>query len=559
MLPFSAEYPATIAVQFPSNNPPCLPNVQVLPEAQSMLPFAASAIANEVGIYSSQSPARMFCYNMLSSNGWSNSAYAEVIKLACDAAVLKTRMGAASNPAALLVDAVREVLTLYTSMLVLSYPELSSIMTPPQVQAASTNHGIYQDLLNQIANMYAQTVQYQPPHTAARHAPVPNQVGNLRPAIGQQRGQFGGAQPLTNKAVSGIYQGTTPAQPPAQERKRYPTSKSVVTATKEEPVDLPDNFLRGEIENMDRETHSIVYFGKKFDIPTAPLRRRLEETVEIHEALAQQEEAISTPYINSEWLADTSLDDLIATHMAQHYAANNGNFGAYIGYGLVVTPIISQINLAPLFIQLAKSATFSDVARVLIEYPEKITDKDQLRYTLSAISQIDRLLTKLLNDFLENMVDYHGLTTTSFIEDGRGLPQYLNERFKGKYNNAYTTFQRKVMEHLFQHTRAEGKEGDEVSQISDYGSGVFWDNVVVSYSITFITASSQELGYNVTAIGKEINSKTTPLLRRLMDAVQKSHDKTVTVSHHLTVTSDDARYGIFSVNGDFAQFNIKEI
>lgn len=565
MLPFSPEYPATPAMQFPSNNPPCLPNVQVLQEAQPLLAYAAAAIANEVGIYSTQSPARMFCYNMLSSSGWNNSAYAEVIKLACDAAVLKTRMGASNTPSAVLIDAVREVLTLYTSTLVLSYPELTQIMTPPQVAAASTNHGIYQNLLNEIGNMYAQTVPYQPPHMAARHGPMVNPaVGGGRPAIGATRGTtYGGQAPLVNAAASGIYQGKNAPAPAQAKPTRFPTSRSLpATEQKEEKptiAELPANVLSGAIENMDRETHSIVYFGKKFDIPTAPLRRKLEETVEKHEELASQEEAVSSPYISQEWVAESSLDCLIAENRARHYATNNGSFGAYVGYGLVVTPIISQTDLSRLFSELAKSATFSDVARVLIEYPENIKDKDELRVTLSAISQIDRILTKILSDFLENMLDYKGLASSSFIEDSRSLAKYLNERFAGKYNSLYTTFQRRVMDHLFKHTRASGEVSDQVSQIADFGEGVFWDNIVVTYSITFITASSQDLGYNVTKTGKEVVSQSTPLLRRLIEAIQKSHDKTVAVSHHLIVTSDDARYGIFPVNGDFETFNIREL
>ena len=277
-----------------------------------------------------------------------------------------------------------------------------------------------------------------------------------------------GGQALTNKAVGGLYQGSAPQKtdsPPSRFQK--PIKTTVEKESSAAPV-VDQSVLTGEIENMDRAQHSIVYFGKSFEIPTAPIRRKLEEAVEKHEELAKAEESVTTPYINTSWVAATSLDELIALYRARHYAVNDGAFGTYVEHGLVAVPVISPLDLSGLFKELAKSATFSDVARVLIEYPDCITDKEALKQALAAISQIDRIMTRLLMDFLSNMIDRRGLTITSFTEDVKSVASYLNTKFDGKYNSAYMNYQRQVLEHLFQHTRAGGNESDEVREIIDY-------------------------------------------------------------------------------------------
>ena len=566
MLPFSAEYPICPPTQFPSNNPPFVPQLQVLQEGLPLIPHIASVIANESGILSNQSPARMFCFNMLASNGWQNNAYADVIKLAVDSAILKSRMGISNTPLAVAVDAAREVLTLYTSMLVMNYPELSQFMQPQQVQAAAANYNVYNDLLNQIGNMYAQTVSYQPPQMVARQAVTPAGIGQ-RPGYVQRPAQN---QALTNKAAASIYQGNNQRQ--QETPKRFPSSRAIPVntnqvvqeTTSENPSveETNSNFVTGAIENMDREQHSIVYFGQKFEIPTAPLRRKLEEAVETHESLAKKEEAVETPYICDEWIAETSLDDLIALNRARSIIRNDGNFGAYVSYGLVVTPVISDIDLSPMFAELSRSATFTDMARVLSEYPSRFNDTEVMRKILAAVSQIDRFMTKVLQSFLDDMIEYRGMKIETFIDDAKAVAKWCVDKDGGKYNPAYINFQRGIMAHLFKHTRAMNDETDEVSRIidyGDYGNKLFWDNMVTSYSVTLLTASSQELGYSVSGTGKEVVAKVTPLLRRLIDSIQRSNSKTATVSNHLVITSDDVRYAVYPLNGNFERFTIKEV
>ena len=565
MLPVSIDHPHTQVVQFPSNSPPYVPNVVVMPEAQSLLVHASSLVANEAGFYSSQSPARMFCYNVLAASGWANTAFSEVVKLACDSAVLKQRMGQAHTPQAVLADAVREVLTLYTSMLVMSYPELAQTMDPTHVNGAASNHRIYIDLMAQVESLYAQAVSYHAPQARFGHGGHSGHPQQHNQMPGQHPSMRGGnpraTQAVSNPVASSAFRGrnTQATQASTAPPSRFSTLPKQAVEQPSQPSVVqhePDaNILQGEIENMDREQHSIVYHGKKYDIPTSPLRRKMEEAVEIHEAIADMKPEEDMQYVCEKQIAEASLDELIALVRAKHAGMADSNLSIYQGYGMVVTPIISIVDTSSCFAELEKAHTFSEIARVLMQHLENVTDKSQLRLSLHFVAQIDRVMTKVLNDFLTRCIEGSSLRVTSFIEDAGGIGKYLNEKYKGRYNTAYTEYQRRVTNELFKHTKASG---DAVSEITDYLEDAYCDNLVLSYGITYITASSAELGYNVDGKAKRVTQGSTPKMYRLIQAIQKQQRHTTPV-YQLIITSDDARYAMFPIAGEDGVYTLIEL
>ena len=571
MLPVSADHPAIPPVQYPGNNPPFLPNITVMPEAQSLLVHAAAMVANEAGLTSGKSNARMFCYNILCSSGWANTAFAEVVKMACDDAVLKTRMGQVNSPSTALIDSVREILALYTSVLVISYPDLARVMDPQTVSTANQYAVMYQERMNLIEGMYAQSVPFRP-HIQGAH-PQAHMARNTQMNAPMVHGSMNRGMPHanvqqahSNKAAAGVLQSRTAAPVQNVSASRFPSVGAAKTVAPEptqvNAVQEEKNVIKGEIESMDREAHSIVYFGKKYDVPTSPLRRKLEEAVEQHEALAAMTDSFDSPFIHLPYAAEASLDELIAATRAKRCQVSKDNLGVYLGYGFVVTPIISPVDISQLFLKLNRSQTFSETASIMMEHLDAIKDKDELRVAISYISQMDRILTKLLNDFLENMINTQGasIKSTSFIEDAPTMPRYLNEKFKGKYNTVYTEYQRRVLDHMFKHTRALGDEEDAAAwDVSDYGDNCFWENMLTSYSVAYVSATAQELGYSVGKGTKGVSALSTPMFSRLIQAIQRTHSKHTQPSHHLIVTSDDVRYMLFQVAGGDHEFTIKEL
>lgn len=574
-LPFSVDHPHTPITQYSNSSPPYVPNVMLLPEAQTLLVPAASMVANDAAFLASTSPARMFCYNLLSSSGWQNTAFSDVVKLACDSSVLKARSGMTNTPASALHDAVNEVLALYTSSLIMSYPALAQQMHPDQVASAHSNSTMYQMLLSHVESLYAQSA----PYTTAQHRFAGVQVGHQSqmpgrsavPAMHVQSRHGAVNRPAAaHGAASGMIQSRNQVQANVEtvENNRFPTPgqrKAVQAAQVAETPKVNPKILTGDIEKMDREAHSIVYFGKKFELPTAPLRRNMEESVEKHEAAAKAAEHVTLPLIGESWFAEASLDELVATTRANRTKEIKNGLGIFLNYGFVVTPVISPISMDKVFSKLSQSNNFADIGRILNEAIEAAgsSDQEQLRLTLCYVSQIDRFLTKVLNDFLGTIAtstnSLPAVSVDSFVEDAGKITRYLNEKFNGRFNNAYSAYQQQVTDHLFKHAHANGSETDAIANLHDYITEAYWDNLVLAYSVIYISASSQELGYLVGGEQKEITSASTPMLHRLIAATQKTHSKDIVPSHHVIVTADDMRFKMMPVAAEPNVFLLKEI
>lgn len=553
MLPVSAEFPVTPVTQYQANNPPFVPQVNILPEAQNILVHTAALVANEAGAYSGQSNPRMFCYNVLSSNNWANTAFAEVVKLACDYACLKTRSGQANSPASVILECVREALALYTSAMVVNYPDLTRYMSPDAVASASNNSVILPNLKNNIAQMYSNSGSYDPMQAHVRR---PYGASNTGARVHHV------TSPAVSSAVTkGIY---SPKQVEQNMPQRFPSGENqAMPQVKEEVMEKKPEGITGEIEKMDREAHSIIYFGKKYEVPTSPLRRKLEEAVEMHEAASMSATPEDCEYIDYSFCVTSSLDELIQNRRTTETAVQKEGLEVYLGLGLVITPIISKIEHRDCFDRLQGCSNFTAVADALLTQLEATETVAERRATLSYISQVDRLLTRLLNDFLANKVDDARLQVTSFIEDVREIPRILNDAYSGRFNRSYLEYQRRLLGTLFKYPSKN--VDDQICAIhrvdDEYCGRVFVDNFTVPYSVTFISATSQELGYTVGNDTSRVIAANTPMLSRLLVSLDTLASKaTIAPSHHVIVTSDDARYMFYTIEStDKTEYALKEI
>lgn len=568
MLPVSADVHQVPPEQFPTRNPPFLPNVVVLPEAQSLLVHAASMVANEVGFLSTQTNARMFMFNLLSQNYWNNATYSDVVKLVCDLATLKARTGEAPSAGSALNDAVTEALALVCSSLIVDFPDLSVYLTTEQVAAAHNNNNTYHLLINDIDAMYAEDARNGRGVQVGRQAPPPmNMQMNSRrqaPLPTGRRASGGSAPPPPPSLRNRPYQGRIAienAPPPS----RYEAAQRARGTTQRQAEPVPENpkasfaiseptSIIGEIENMNRDMHSIAYFGKAFSIPTSPLRRSLEEKTENEEARAESEVEVNNSL--SVMSAGTSTSELFNIIRAKHISTSSG-LSVHLNHGLVVVPIISSIDIGALFVQLAEARTFAGVAKILNDHLDNIVktnDKQLLRAATCYVMQIDRVLTKITNDFLTNSFTTIPPSIDSFVEDAENLPDYLNKKYNGIFNNHYINYQKAVLDQLFQHTRATG---DTITGMVEYDEGTYWDTMTLSYGVTYIDATAAELGYSVTNKARDIGESTTPLLARLIEATQKTYGKSVLVGSHVVLTSDGTAYSIYKKLEPEAGFTIK--
>lgn len=542
-------------VQYPSNNPPVVPQIELLPEAQPLLVHASAAVANEASEMAGQSGPRVFCYNMLSDVGWANNAFADVVKMVCDTAVMMFRNGQYNSPHLALNTAVKETLTLFTSMLVITNPDLMRSMAPEHVQAAENNYRVYEDRIGVLAAMYNSPVGARPGYGGRGAPPPARSYGARTPAVRPAA--------FAHPGGGGV---TPPARPPQQSRVQRDQAKAE-TPPSDKKVEEKVTHITGEIEKMDRDAHAIIYFGQKYKVPTPPLRRRFEEAVEHQEAAAERKKPSETHY-DKTVLAGSSLGEIGVMARGRYLSKFANGLDIFSTVGLVAHPVLSVDPLDTLRTKLKACGTFSDLGMALSKYAQEAPSGAGLRIALDAVSQIDRVLTGIVNDFLANSLSLPKLRVTSFVEDAPSLGKYLSDKYNGIYNKAYTNYQRDVMEELFLDLEgvgqfdvggALGEPEDVYASVGDTGA---WHSMqlIVAYNLLYVTATAAELGYNINSSPKRMTPEGTPLLHRLIKAVRtQSSLLNIRTSQILLVTSDGARYAIHRSYEDGDVYNAVEV
>jgi len=548
----------------------------MLPEGQPMLVLASSIVANEAGFSAGQSPARMYVYNMLSSNAWANTAFAEVVKLACDYSIVKQRMGQAHTPSSILIETAREALSLYVSKVIMKTPPLQQLMSQDHIAAAANNHRIYYDVISAVSAMYAQSAPYQPPQArfGARVSGTMAQTGSMR-GMSNPAAQAAVSNPAAQGVIMGRNQVPTQPVQPSNLGSRYPIPgtrsikidpssstqkieekpKAVEVIQPTSPISSPT--INKGIETMDRDQHAIAYFGKTYEAPVEKLRVNMEEAIAKTEIAIEKMPTFEEAFKREEtWVSGSCLDDLIYNVLAKQVMPDNYSVEIYQCTGVVFYPIFSSLPMGVLD-KLKGSETFANMSRILTDYLDEINDVNEKRKALVFVSQIDRILTKVVSIFLKTTLANSKLEITSFIEDAIDLGKYLSDKFGPKYNVAYNNFQRICARVLFKYPNELQKTTEVIneqwSDITNVGS------VASLYTVTMLSMSSAELSYDVSSKQKRVTVQQTPMLYRLLETISAYENKAAAAMHHVLLTSDGVRYCIARVADEDGVFVISEV
>lgn len=542
MLPVSITHPHTQVVQYPMNNPPTVPRLNLIQEAEPLLVPAASLCANEVGFSCGHSQVRMFLYNMVSSNNWHNREFDELVSLAIYQTLLKVHSGGGS-PLALLTDSVREAVLLYAGHLGMAYPDLLSHLNRDQISAMADNARIYQEIMLATDQLIRDAAPYRPgpvrhySHNRPSHHPMNNlpqreAAPHHRQAVVNPAAQaaYGGRGRAVTQPVQ---QSARPAASPASPVSRRPLNVTVVNpeATVEEKpiyqpaaVAAPDPTPTQEVTHtedrtMDRNQHMIVYFGKNYGFEAQPVKQKVEEVVQVHEN-ALEGLVDDGPSINDNWVVASCERDAFDMIRLRYLEQTDDTMRLTQNYAIMSFPVLSRTNVSDLFAELSSDSTFQQMQENISLYLEKNKQNDQLRNILAAVSQVDRVLTNLVNDWLTNSFTESSVTIDSFIQDIVDLGRYLHKKYDGRYNGDYQRFQQQVAGWIFQHTR---EAEDSISTLALEGAGEHAEALSLSYSVIYIDATASELNYGEFLSGKKLVSPTTdPVLFRLLEAGRSS-------------------------------------
>ena len=534
---------------WPSNNPPLVPNLQLLPEGEEVLVYVCSEVANEVTQRAESSPVRMYMYNIITENNWNNQTYIDAVQMTCDYVVYLYRQGRFNSPLSAIRDAVGEMMAMLSAALVVGDPNVQRQLTRDVVDDCVFNERQLAGYLQQFTDMYRQTRAstsgYQRPMTPVSHgvARANHRYGGGGAGIAGHSAARGG---IMTRGLSTTAQPVAPARTSRFARRDEPGNPAVQTAAPAQnaaaPLAAPETLdIKGEIESMDRAKHNIVYFGRDFEVATGPLRRRFEEAVEAHEEIATSKEAV-----DATGLAGGSLEEMAVALRARcimNEIRENRGLSIFHSLGYLITPVLSRVDHTDLFKRLESCGSFEQVAQVLVK---DLDDRkgDELRYALTYTAQIDRLLTRRINWWFKAALNRPQTKIGSFIEDAPDLTNWLNTKFSSKYNTAYRDFQQGVLNTFFKYRVGSDPRHDVIEDfLDDYKTeGVYVQPLVENYAMIHISATANELGYQIDPNHHVVSAKGAPLLHRLMVAIEAVSKRSVKTAGNLIVTSDDVRY-----------------
>lgn len=529
------DYPTSPIYQWPENQPPFTPNVQVAPEIYPMIPQLAAKIANMAGVLAPTTPVRMFCYNTLSTNNWANEAYASVIKLVADLIITQQE-----HPDRIISD----VLSCYSSALAANNTMLYNSLPPGMKVAIGDNYRTYNDMLKLTASVSQPRSQ-----RVAQHGAQPYQ--QTRPTL-QPR------QPQGNRtSQSAINTNTFSGQPAPRVFTAKPaeTVKNVITrpiARSPQPIpvknEVESNTVQGEKE-MDRNKHALVYGGVIFPGANIEQKASLER---IEEAIAQVKDPTVAEIRNLEPSYDLSVTGAIVDAISEALGGEDGKGKIIPKLMNHINPVMAMVDLSLIAGKMHEQFTFSDLARLIITFiQETAKDDPELRRNHYAwAAQVDRVMTELINSWLRGTFN-NKITIDSFLYDAGDLPGVISTKYDQAGVRAFNRFQNSLMSQ-----QSKGDNADleflKDSGIKDYTA------FIVPYMLFITTETAASLNYDITPKLKRVVRESTSRLYQLLSNLSRIANARHTVRNVL-VTVDGHRYEFFESGLGEDAFHIVEI
>lgn len=595
--PVVCDFPIVPIVQYEPASPPLLPAVVVPPEVSHLLPVITSTIINEVGFRAFTNKARMFCYNLLVNNFWQNENFNEVVHLVAGSLCLKVRKQEIRFPDHAVKQTVEEVLALYTGNLVLIYPDLKSQVDNTILNVAYQNSNNFNQLkqeihamsFNQPGNLYPGNV-----HMPQNNMGGFGQTSMMQQPMYPQQMQQGMYQPMMQQPMyhqqmqQGMYQPMMqqPMYPQQMQQPMYPqqTQNTVFSdrawnspsnsapvsesrfdikqgnyldryADKQQTVEEVKpavekvatnkvNYLTvlGDTE-MDRAKHQITFFNDSFSTEGTIRNNSYEKAVAtLAEAKADEELNI---HVYNNWLLEDCLEaattsGLIKKYDLQQSLESNQMFRCF---ALVTESFVSTEDISSYMASLKTASDFNTLAIKIKSLATSIeAKKKELKdsYGLIALlSRIDLLLTKLINDFLDQRLDCN-VNIELFSSDVSILHDHLSRK-NFLFGKAYREFEAETIGILT--TKLNEDTYQAFVENLSIPEHVNYSYLLTAHSFTYTFMMAKELGYNVQSTPLVIDKDLTPLLYSVAESLQKhKKENGYNTNCDWLITADNVKY-----------------
>ena len=598
-MPVCTSQPIVPIVQYDPNMPPYVPTIPGVPvEVQHLVGTVAAQVCNEVGLKAFANPARMACYNILVNNYWQNNEFCEVVKLILGYLYISYLKGTYRMPDHGVNDCVGSILILYCSNIILMYPEVKSTVDPQLHNAALQNASTFNNLKAEIINMYnnggsgGYYPQQQGMMGANAHAsmvpmqqqmvPQPNgqvvmtpngpmfvpagmvqqpQMMPMQQQFVQQPTQFQNqplqsCYPQTQNAfsngnnnnnlnlVDNIRQDRFFSRAPAPPVEQ-PIIQQQVKQVKSEQTHLT---VMGGNE-MDRAKHQITFFGNTYRTDSVVRNQAFTESVnKLNNASIKAE--VDNPVVYPTWMLEPCLDLAIINAKMLHVAQQQQDQkpSVFRCFGVVASPIISHLDIDSYVKEILQVKSFIEIVNKIKSLSMSLSQKeDEKQYAdsiIGTLSHIDIMLTKIVNNFLNNSLRLT-VKIESFTDDVGGLPEYLFNKFGQMYSTMFNKFEQEIICSITEKIKEDDRT--QLCTNLDIPDSVNVALIPMNYSFTFVFMTDKELGYNTGDTLVNIDAETTPVLYSLAISLQ-THKREMQLNtiYDLLITSDGVKYRLYT-------------
>lgn len=577
-------------VTFQDGAPPWVPNIACPPELAQWLPYIASSVLNSISATAQSNIIRCYAFNVVMMNNTQNNEYAELVKFSTDLIAHRCRTGDIQfMDMQQLNTTVQTAVTLWSSLIASHNVSLMNELDMGSANAVRDNTNMYFHWLNSFSQN--QVVNRQAIPTVGnggfqRHIPQGNvnQWQVPQGTLGQGM-VMGGASHRPAQAANKFAQGNISAKPVPQAHAVKPVagmmlgvvpastttpiqnavSSQPAAAPAEEPKPEENRFTKDIVigeQHMDRNLHRIAYHDVFFTSGIDATSARKETSAALKKAVVEYDMADKP---KPERIRSVSLDAILGILMAEKAT----DIEKPIDITMVVVDVDNTIaaadDIVAIFDKLRGSHTFSDMAAIFRNAATTtIPDTPiQKKKNIAWIAQIDRVMTREVNDWLLLTFPDHGTRIDSFMEDIIHLPAHIKSTFGDSAFRSYQTWQRDFLHNLIY---AIGSYEDDATEIIDEATGqalvdvnkIYKEIIQIAHGVFYVNELAECLNYSIGKTPVEVTMKATPVLYTLVASMVKAAEAS-RVTRNFLVTADGVRYAFAKSSVDAAIFYIQEV
>lgn len=552
---------------FRVNNPPYVPRLgrNSSPEYADILPEISTALGNFITDNADRdgsrtSPVWIYLFNLCSERGWSNDIFATLVNITYDFVVTQVESGSMRANTSAFEKAAESIATGFASEIASKNQDLMDAVSDREYDDILDNAEVFSELvesLTRTSRRGSRGSMRDRDRRDDRHRD--RDRGHVRRDRGAGRDARASAVTpsfgaLSNKRRQEMDQDRAPRAPrqrldkDVQEDTQVTTPPPAPAAVTKPKTD--DTVLQGENMEHTRELHRHPYLNQIFpqEVPE-PKTRDLEAAIdEITMAISTGKDV---EIISANNMA--SIEQAILCEQAAVLDTKT-RFTPYIA--CLGSPVISGIDLTDFMKAVETMFSFVDIVngvkKFANEHLENYTSSTR-KYHVAWVTQVDRILTDVINNWLGNAFGAKGPSIDSFMADIKDVLDYVKNKYGIMAASNFNAMEKRFMVNFRNSFAEQLKERDPSLQ-----SAVAFE-IPTEINVTYINEAASTLNYGFKKVGAlmEVNPVSTPVLYA---ALVKLHrlGGSYSAIRNIVLLADGSSYEYYMDANDSEKIYIKE-